>query len=75
MGSFLLQYGKNCYTTIQLEITTWPIVFVYQIQNNEDILPNIYLLSQFDDQIEDDKMSYELVEYPNKKIIPSKNFQ
>ena len=53
----------------------WPVVFFYQIQNKEDILPNIYLLSQFDHQIEDDKMSYELIEYPNKKITLSKNFQ
>ena len=37
------------------------------------ILPNIYLLSQFDQRIEDDKISYELIEYPNKKITPSKN--
>ena len=75
MGSFLLLYGRKCYTTIQPEVTTWPIVFVYEINNNEDIIPNIYSLSQFAHQIEDDKMSYGLVEFPNKKIIPSKNFQ
>ena len=75
MGSFFLQYGKKCYTTIQREVTIWPIVFSYQIQNNEDILPNIYSLSQFDHRIEDDKMSYELIEYQDKKIISSKNYQ
>ena len=50
-------------------------MFVYQIENNEYILPNIYLLSHFDHKIEDDKMSYELIDYPNKKIISSKKFQ
>ena len=49
-------------------------MIAYQIQNNEDILQNIYSLSLFDHRIEDDKKSYELVEYPNKKIIMSKNF-
>ena len=72
MGSFLLQYGRTCYTTIQQEVTTWPIMLSYQIQNNEDIPPNIYSLSLFDHRIWDDKMSYELVEYPNKKIIRPK---
>ena len=75
MGSFLLLYGRKCYTTIQLEATIGPIVSVYQIQSNEDILPNICLLSQFAHQIEDDNMSYELTEYQEKKIIMSKNFQ
>ena len=75
MGSFLLLYGRKCYTTIQPEATIWPIMPVYQIQSNEDILPNICLLSQFSHKIEDDKMSYELTEYQDKKIILSKNFQ
>jgi len=74
MGSFVLQYAMKCYTTIQREETIWPIVYVYHIQSNEDILPNICLLSQFSHQIEDDKMSYELTEYQDKKIILSKNF-
>ena len=68
-------YGRKCYTTIQPEATIWPIVSVYQIESNEDILPNICLLSQFAHQIEDDKMNYELTEYQDKKIIMSKNFQ
>ena len=67
MGSFLLQYGRKCYSTIQPEVTTWPIVFDYQIQSNEDILLHICSLSHFSHQFEDDKMSYELVEYLNKK--------
>ena len=69
MGSFLLLYGRKCYTTIQPKATIWPIVSVYQIQSNEDILPNTCLLSQFSHQIEDDKMSYELTEYQDKKIL------
>ena len=62
------------YHTIQPEATIWPIVSVYRIQSNEDILPDICLLSQFAHQTEDDKMSYELTEYEDKKIILSKNF-
>ena len=56
-------------------VTTWPILFVYQLQNIEDTLPNISLLSLFVHPIEGDNMNYEPVEYPNKKIIQSKNFK
>ena len=56
-------------------VTLGTIVFVYQRQNNEGSLPDIYSLSQFVHQIEDDRMSYEPIEYPNKKIILSKNVQ
>ena len=73
MGSFFMMYGRKCYTTILPRVTTWPIVFVYRLQNMEDTLPNICLQFMFVYQIDDDKMSYELVEYPNNKIIQSKN--
>ena len=69
-----MQYGRKCYTTINLEVTTWTIVFVYYIQNIEYILPNICSLSQFSHYIEDDMMSYELIEYQEKIKILSKNF-
>jgi hypothetical protein len=50
-----------------------------QLRGNEPILglniPDICSLSQFFYQIEDDRMSYEPIEYPNKKIIMSKTVQ
>jgi len=38
-------------------------------------LLNIYSQSQFSYRIEDGKMRYEPIDYPNKKIFQSKNFQ
>ena len=45
------------------------------MKNNEDILQDIYSKSYFVYPIEDGKMSYEPIEYLDKKIILSKNFQ
>jgi hypothetical protein len=45
------------------------------LNSNKGSLPDICSLSQFGHQIEDDRMSYEPIEYPNKKIILSKNVQ
>ena len=44
------------------------------IQRNEDILLDIYSQSQFSHKIEDGKMSYEPIVYPNKKTNQSINF-
>ena len=75
MVSLFLQYERKCYTTILLRVTSWTIVFVYHRQSNEANLPDIFSLSQFFHQIENDNMSYEPIEYPSKKIIMSKNVQ
>ena len=70
-----MKYGRICCMTIHPGETIWTIVYVYQMQNNINILLNIYSQSQFSHQIKYGKMSYEPIEYPNKKIIKSKNFQ
>jgi hypothetical protein len=75
MVSFLLQYERKCYTTILPRVTIRTIVFIYQRQSDEGSIPNICSLSLFLHQIEDDRMSYEPIEYPNKNIIMSKNVQ
>ena len=59
MGSVFMMYGRKCYTTILPRVTTWPVVFVYQLQNIKDTLPNICFISLFVHHIEDDKMSYD----------------
>ena len=70
-----MKYGRMCCTTILPRETTWPIVYVYHMQNKKYILLEISSQYQFSHRIEDDKMSYELIEYPIKNLIQSKNFQ
>ena len=69
MGTFFMKYGRMCCTTIPSRETTWPIVSIYLMQNNEDILLDIYSQYLFAYRIEGGKMSYDPIEYPKKKII------
>ena len=69
MGIFFMKYGRMCCTTIPPKETTWPIVYVYHMQNDKYILLEMYSQYQFTRQIEGGKMSCESIEYPNKKII------
>jgi hypothetical protein len=75
MGTLFMMYGRKSCTTILPKITISPTVFAYQMQNNEDNLPNICSLSLFAHYIEDDKMNSEPIGSPNNKIIQFKIFQ